>query len=99
MVDRRAGGARLDQQNLGVLGKLQDGARTASLLSKVAGNLPRALLRAENIIAQFESIAEDGLDLSETAMRQIGEAQARAQRFGHAALWVIAILVAIWLLK
>jgi ubiquinone biosynthesis protein len=87
------------EQNLGLLGKVQDGARAASLLSKVAANLPRALLRAENIIAKFEDIAEDGLDLSETALQQIGAAQARAQRFGHAALWIIAILIAIWLLR
>ncbi len=78
---------------------MQDGARAASLLSKAAGALPRALLRAENIISKLEDIAEDGLDLSETALQQIGAAQARAQRFGHAALWVIAILVAIWLVK
>jgi ubiquinone biosynthesis protein len=87
------------EQNLGLLGKVQDGARAASLLSKVAANLPRALLRAENIIAKFEDIAEDGLDLSETALQQIGAAQARAQRFGHAALWIIAGLIAIWLLR
>jgi len=87
------------EENLGIIGKLQDGARTASLLSKVAANLPRALLRAENIVKQLEIMAEDGLDLSETALKQIGQAQAKAQRFGHLALWAIAIMAAIWLLK
>jgi ubiquinone biosynthesis protein len=87
------------EQNLGVIGKLQDGARAASLLSKAVANFPRALLRAENIVSKLEDIAEDGLDLSETALRQIGEAQARAQRFGNAALWIIAALIALWLLR
>jgi ubiquinone biosynthesis protein len=87
------------EENLGIIGKLQDGARTASLLSKVAANLPRALLRAENIVKQLEIMAEDGLDLSETALKQIGQAQAKAQRLGHLALWAIAIMAAIWLLR
>jgi ubiquinone biosynthesis protein len=87
------------EDNLGLTGKLQDGARAASLLGHFAANLPRTLQRAENIVTQLESIAEDGLDLSETALKQIGEAQAKAQRLGHWALWAIALLFAIWLLR
>jgi ubiquinone biosynthesis protein len=87
------------EDNLGLVGKVQDGARAASLLGRFAANLPRTLQRAENIVTQLESMAEDGLDLSETALKQIGEAQAKAQRLGHWALWAIAILGAIWLLR
>jgi len=87
------------EDNLGLAGKFQDGARAASLLGRFAANLPRTLQQAENIIVQLESMAEDGLDLSETALKQIGEAQAKAQRLGHWALWAIAALVAIWLLR
>jgi len=87
------------EQNLGVLGKLQDGARAASLLGRFTSNLPRTLQQAENIIAQLEGLAEDGLDLSEKALKQIGDAQARAQRLGHWAQWAIAALIAVWMLK
>jgi ubiquinone biosynthesis protein len=87
------------EENLGLVGKLQDSARAASLLGRFAAGLPRTLQRAENIVTQLESMAEDGLDLSETALKQIGAAQAKAQRLGHLALWAIAVLVAIWLLR
>jgi ubiquinone biosynthesis protein len=87
------------EDNLGLAGKFQDGARAASLLGRFTANLPRTLQRAENIVTQLESMAGDGLDLSETALKQIGEAQARAQRLGHWALWAIALLFAIWLLR
>jgi ubiquinone biosynthesis protein len=86
------------EENLGIIGKLQDGARATSLLGKFAAGLPRTLQRAENILIQLERMAEDGLDLSETALNQIASAQARAQRLGHWALWVIVVLVAIWLM-
>ncbi len=87
------------EDNLGVIGKLQDGGRAMSQLARFAGSLPRVLLRAENIVTQVEAMAEDGLELSETALKQIGDAQARAQRLGHAALWVIALLIAVWLFR
>jgi len=87
------------EDNLGLAGKLQDGGRAIGQLGHFAASLPRLLLRGENIIMQLEGMAEGGLELSEGALQQIGAAQARAQRLGHYALWAIAALFALWLLK
>jgi ubiquinone biosynthesis protein len=48
---------------------------------------------------QTESMAEDGFELSERAIEQIGQAQARASRLGHFALWVIVIIMLFFLLR
>jgi ubiquinone biosynthesis protein len=87
------------EQNLGPLGKLQDAGRAASTLARFAANLPLALVRAENIVNRLESMAEDGFELSESAIGKIGEAEARGARLGHVALWVIAALLLLLLLR
>jgi ubiquinone biosynthesis protein len=87
------------EENLGVVGKLQDGGRAVAQLAKFAAHLPGVLLHAENIITHVEAMAEDGLDLSDGALQQISEAQARAQRLGHWALWAMVALIAFWVLK
>ncbi len=87
------------EQNLGPVGKLQDAGRAAQTLGRFAANLPAALLRAEHIVSQLEGIAEDGLEFSESAMRQIGEAASRAVRLGDIALWIIAAAAILLLLR
>ena len=57
------------------------------------------LLRGENIVNQLEGMAENGFELSETAMKKIGEAQARGARLGHIALWLIAAIGLLILLR
>jgi ubiquinone biosynthesis protein len=56
-------------------------------------------LRAENIVNQLEGMAENGFELSEAAMRKIGEAHARGARWGHIALWLIAAIGLLMLLR
>jgi ubiquinone biosynthesis protein len=87
------------EQNLGPLGKLQDAGRSAAMLGRFAANLPAALVRAENLVAKLEGMAEDGLDLSERAIGRIGEAEAQKARLGHIALWVIALVGVLLLLR
>jgi ubiquinone biosynthesis protein len=87
------------EQNLGPIGKLQDAGRAAATLARFAGNLPSVLLRAENIVNQLEGMAENGFELSEAAMRKIGEAHARGARWGHIALWLIAAIGLLMLLR
>jgi len=80
------------EQNLGPAGKLQDAGRAAATLARFGANLPAALLRGENMITQLEGMAEDGFELSEAAMKKIGEAHARGARLGHIALWLIVAI-------
>jgi ubiquinone biosynthesis protein len=87
------------EQNLGPIGKLQDAGRAASTLARFAANLPSALLRGEIIVGQLEGMAENGVELSESAIAKIGKAEARGARFGHIALWLIVALGLIMLLR
>lgn len=87
------------EQNLGPVGKLQDAGRAATTLARFASNLPAVLLRGENIVNQLEGMAENGFELSESAMQRIAEAEARGQRLGHIALWLIAAIALIMLLR
>ncbi len=87
------------EQNLGPAGKLQDAGRAASTLAHFAANLPAALVRAENLVVKLEGMAEDGFEVSERAVRRIGEAEARKARLGHLALWAIALVGLLLLLR
>ncbi|MBO0732922.1 MAG: 2-polyprenylphenol 6-hydroxylase [Methylocapsa sp.] len=87
------------EQNLGPIGKLQDAARAASTLTRLATHLPSVLMRGENIINQLEDMAENGFELSEEAIAKIGDAEARGARLGHIALWVLALIGLAMLLR
>ncbi len=78
------------EQNLGPVGKIQDAGRAAQTLGRFAANLPSALVRAENLLTELESITEEGVELSESAVSRMGDAAARGARLGHIALWIIA---------
>jgi ubiquinone biosynthesis protein len=87
------------EENLGPAGKIQDAGRAVSSLAKFAADLPAALLRTEHILTEIEALAEEGFELSESAMEKISEAQARGSRLGHLALWFIAGMAAFLLLR
>ena len=87
------------EQNLGPIGKLQDAGRAAATLARFASNLPLVLLRGENIVNQLEGMAENGFELSEGAITKIGKAEARGARWGHIALWLIAAIGLLLLLR
>jgi ubiquinone biosynthesis protein len=87
------------EQNLGPLGKIQDAGRAASTLARFATNLPVALVRAESLVMKLEGLAEEGFELSERAIERIGAAEARKARVGHVALWVIALVAVLMLLR
>lgn len=87
------------ERNLGPIGKLEDAARAASTLVRLAEHLPSVLVRGENIINQLEGMAENGFELSEEAIAKIGDAEARGARLGHVALWLLALIGLIMLLR
>jgi ubiquinone biosynthesis protein len=86
-------------ENLGPAGKLQDAGRVASTLARFASNLPAALVRAETIVSQLDSMAENGVQLPEAVIANIGEAEARGARSGHIALWLLVVIGLIMLLR
>ena len=74
-------------------------AAPPSTLARFAANLPSVLLRGENIVNQLEGMAENGFELSEGAIAKIGKAEARGARWGHIALWLIAAIGLMMLLR
>jgi ubiquinone biosynthesis protein len=87
------------QENLGPVGRIEDARRGLNALAQFTVNLPSVLLQTEKIIAQVESMAEDGFELSESALAKIGEAQARGARLGHIALWLLVLILIVFLLR
>ncbi len=86
-------------QNLGPVGKLQDAGRGASALARFAAHLPSLLARGENVLEQLEGMAENGIVLSDKALREIGKAEARGARLGHIALWLLVAIGILLLLR
>ncbi len=82
-------------RNLGPQGRIEDVGRGLAALANRAGSLPQFLDRAERAIDQLERSTQSGLTLSPATVEAIGRAEARGNRWGNAALWVIAGLLAV----
>jgi ubiquinone biosynthesis protein len=87
------------EENLGPRGKIEDFGRNLSAIARFANDLPNVLLRGERLVERLEKLSADGFDLSSKTVERIGRAEGQRARFGHVALWAIAILlaIAIWL--
>ena len=82
------------ERNLGPLGKLGDAGAGMVSFAKMAAALPEWMNRAEQALTSLERGAEKGFSLSPRSIENIGKAEARRARWGNAALWVIAALLA-----
>ncbi len=85
------------EENLGPRGKIEDFGRNLASIGRFANDLPNVLLRGEKLVERLERLSADGFDLSSRTVERIGRAEAQRARFGHTALWVIAVLMAIGL--
>ena len=56
--------------------------------------LPDTVVRAERVLGQLEDASRHGFSLDERSVEAIGRAEARRNRWGNIALWVIAALLA-----
>ena len=81
-------------ENLGPLGKLADAGRGARSLLGSLATLPDTVIRAERVLGQLEDASRHGFSLDERSVEAIGRAEARRNRWGKIALWVIAALLA-----
>ncbi len=82
-------------ENLGPAGKLQDLGRGLASLGRIAAGAPDLFERAERLVGDIEASTRHGLRLSADSVADIGRAEARRARWGNAALWVIAGLLAV----
>ncbi len=86
------------REKLGPVGMIEDAGRGLSALGRFAGQLPDLVTRAEGLADDIERMARHGVELSPLSVEAIGRAEARRGRWGNAALWTIAALLAVLLL-
>jgi ubiquinone biosynthesis protein len=87
------------ERHLGPAGRLEDAAQGAGEVGKFFGEVPGLLGRAARITDQLDAATRDGLVLAPETVAAIGEAEARRNRWTTAALWVIAVLLAVVIWK
>jgi ubiquinone biosynthesis protein len=82
---------------LGPIGKIEDVATGLGELGRAMGDVPELLQRTQRLAANLEDMSVRGFPLSPESVRDIGLAEARRSRVGHAALWAIAALLALFI--
>lgn len=87
------------ERNLGPVGQMERIGEGASALGRLANDLPALATRAERLSAEFADMGTRGLRLDPETVSGIGRAEAREGRWGRIALWVIAVVAVIFLLR
>jgi ubiquinone biosynthesis protein len=85
------------ERHLGPVGRVEDAAQGAGEVGRFIGQVPTLLGRAGRIADQLDAATRDGIVLAPETIAAIGLAEARRNRWSAAALWVIAILLALLL--
>ena len=84
------------ERNLGPVGKIEELGRGAISLAGMVGHLPALASRAEALAEQLAHATDKGFSLDARSIAEIGRAEARRNRWGNLALWIIAaVLVAV----
>ena len=83
------------REKLGPRGMIEDAGRGLASLGALARQLPSLIERAEELSRRVEDAAQTGVPLSANSVDAIGRAEARRAAWGHAALWLIAALLAV----
>lgn len=83
-------------RNLGPAGMMEDAKEGFDAVRQLAHKLPQMAERAEKLSAEMARMTQDGIRLDEATTDAIGRAEAHRSRWGHAALWVIALLGVYW---
>jgi ubiquinone biosynthesis protein len=85
------------ERNLGAIGQIENAGRGLRTLAGVVADLPELALRAERILNQLETFTTKGVRLDQPSIAAIGRAEARGNRWGVVALWIIAAsLLVFW---
>jgi len=84
------------ERNLGPIGKIEELGRGAVSLAGMVGHLPALASRAEALAEQLAHATDKGFPLDARSIAEIGRAEARRNRWGNLALWIIAgVLLAV----
>jgi ubiquinone biosynthesis protein len=87
------------ERNLGPIGRLEGATEGALEVGRFLGEVPALLSRSAELVEQLDAITRDGLALAPETVAAIGRAEARRNRWTAAALWAIAILLALLMLR
>jgi ubiquinone biosynthesis protein len=85
------------ERHLGPAGRIEDVAQGAGDIGRFIGQMPALLGRAARIADQLDAATRDGIVLAPETVAAIGAAEARRNRWTAAALWAIAVLLALLL--
>jgi ubiquinone biosynthesis protein len=83
------------ERNLGPAGRMEDAAHGVGEVGRFLAGVPGLLSRASRIADQIDAATRDGLVLAPETVVALGRAEARRSRWSAAALWVIAISLAL----
>jgi len=87
------------ERHLGPVGRIEDAAQGVGEVGRFIGQVPGVLGRAARIADQLDAATRNGIVLAPETVSAIGAAEARRNRWTAAALWVIAVLLALLLWK
>ena len=82
-------------RNLGPVGRVEEAGRSVLTMAGALAALPETLARGERLLAHLEETSQRGVTLDAASVEAVGRAEARRNRWGNAALWVIAGLAAL----
>src|SRR5690606_16791257 len=83
------------ERNLGPVGRVEEVGAGLWTLAGLVSDLPDMALRAKRLLARVEDIAGGGIPLHGESVAAIGRAEARGNRWSSAALWIIALSLAV----
>jgi ubiquinone biosynthesis protein len=87
------------ERNLGPIGRIEEAGRGLRTLAGVLADLPELALRTERLLAKLERATDEGFHLTAEALEGIGRAEARRIRWQVMALWVIAAVLTLILIR
>jgi ubiquinone biosynthesis protein len=87
------------ERHLGPLGRLEGASEDAREVGRFLGGVPELLGRGAALIEQLDTITRNGLVLAPETVAAIGRAEARRNRWTAGALWLIAVLLVILVLR
>jgi ubiquinone biosynthesis protein len=87
------------ERHLGAAGALEGAAEGTLELGRFFGSVPALLSRGAALVEQLDTITRNGLVLAPETVEAIGRAEARRNRWMVAALWTIAVLLGVLLIK
>ena len=87
------------ERNLGPIGRIESAAQELGGLGRLIGTAPSLLSRAAETFQRLDEQTKDGLVLSPETVEAIGKSKRRGRAWATAALWLIALLIAVWVFR